>query len=95
MTVEPSSRTRGTYHDRPFDPSSGVADLPFKEEARLINGFVRALFTDLPKAFRGAMRAQHIYQELYVLDSAGLAALGVERMNIGRYAVEHSGLLEK
>ena len=72
----------------------GVADLPFKEEARLVNGFVKALFTDLPKAFRGAIRAQHIYQELYVLDSAGLAALGVERMNIGRYAVEKSGLLE-
>lgn len=74
---------------------SGGADLPFKAEARFVSDFFRTLFADLPKAFTAAVRAQQIYQELYLLDSAGLATLGIDRTGIGRYVVEHSGILEK
>lgn len=70
-------------------------DLPFQEEARLLTSFLRAIFIDLPKAFRQGVTAQHIYDELYVLDSPGLAALGIERGNIGRAALERAGMVPK
>lgn len=68
-------------------------DLPFQEEARLITRVVTALFVDLPRSFAGAIRAQQMYENLYLLDSPGLAALGLKREGLGRYVLEQTGLV--
>jgi hypothetical protein len=67
-------------------------DLPFQAEARILTAIFTAIFVELPCAFRAALRAQQMAEDLYVLDSPGLAALGLERETLGRFIVEQSGM---
>jgi hypothetical protein len=70
-----------------------LPDLPFQQEARIFTAVLTMLFVTLPRDFANAMRARQIYQELYVLDSPGLAALGIEREAISRAALEQAGMV--
>lgn len=65
-----------------------LPDLPFRAEARLISNILASLFVRLPKAFAQALYAQRTYDNLYMMDSPGLAALGVKREEIARYTFE-------
>lgn len=70
-----------------------VPDLPFKEEARLVTRVLSAIFVEFPRSFAMATRAQSLYDDLYNLDSPGLAALGVKRDEIGRYVLARTGMI--
>lgn len=74
-------------------PTTRTPELPFKKAASVVTDILRAVFVELPNAFASAMRARRIYDDLSLLDSAGLAALGIERHNVGRYVIERSGLI--
>ncbi len=69
-------------------------DLPFQAEARILTAIFTAIFVELPRAFGAAVRAQQIAEELFLLDSPGLAALGLERETLGRFIVEQSGMTD-
>lgn len=69
-----------------------AADFPFRAEARLLTRILTALFVELPGTFAAAVRAQRIAENLFVLDSPGLAALGLNRETAGRYVIEKSGM---
>jgi hypothetical protein len=73
--------------------SPAVPDFPFQKEARLLTAVATALFVKLPRSFAAAIRARQIYENLYMLDSPGLAALGITRDGISRFAIERSGML--
>jgi hypothetical protein len=70
-----------------------VPDFPFHKEARLLTAVAAAVFVKLPRSFAAAMRARAIYEDLWVMDAPGLAALGIKRDGISRFAIEHSGML--
>jgi hypothetical protein len=70
-----------------------VPEFPFHKEARLLTSVVTAIFVELPRSFAAAVRARKIYEDLWVMDAPGLAALGINRDGISRFAIEHSGML--
>ena len=70
-----------------------VPDFPFQKEARLFTAIATTLFVKLPRGFAAALRARAIYEDLWVMDAPGLAALGITRDGISRFAIEHSGML--
>lgn len=71
-----------------------VADLPFEAEARFISNLLKAIFVDLPATFRRAMTAQRIYNDLYILDTPALTALGIEHGTLGRFALEKARVIQ-
>ncbi|HEX9808875.1 MAG TPA: hypothetical protein VGC25_04640 [Alphaproteobacteria bacterium] len=70
----------------------GIADLPFQREARAVTRFLAAL-AGFPRAVAQAFRAQAIIEELVLLDAPQLAALGIDRMGVTRYAAIKAGIL--
>jgi len=72
-----------------------LPDFPFQKEARLLTAVATAIFVKLPRSFAAAMRARTIYEDLWVMDAPGLAALGINREGISRFAIEHSGMLPR
>jgi hypothetical protein len=70
-----------------------IADLPFEAEARFLTNLLKAVFVDLPATFRRALAAQRIYNDLYLLDGPGLAALGLEHGTVGRFALEQARVI--
>jgi hypothetical protein len=72
-----------------------LPELPFQAEARLITSVLKAIFIGLPRSLANAVRAQQMYENLYLLDSPGLAALGLKREEIGRYVIEQTGLVTR
>jgi hypothetical protein len=72
--------------------SPALPDLPFQQEARIFTAVMTMLFVTLPRDFANAMRARQIYDELVVLDSPGLAALGLAQDTISRHALDQAGV---
>ncbi len=70
-----------------------MPELPFQTEARLISRVLKAVFVSLPRTFANAIRARQMYENLYLLDSPGLAALGLKREGLGRYVLEQTGIV--
>ncbi len=72
---------------------NNAPDFPFKKEAGVVTEVLRTVFVDFPNALASAYRARNLYKNLSVLDEASLAAIGLKREEIGRFAIENSGLL--
>ena len=73
--------------------SPALPDLPFQQEARIFTAVMTMLFVTLPRDFANAMRAREIYNELVILDSPGLASLGLTHDTISRHSLEQAGII--
>ncbi|MDX1483545.1 MAG: hypothetical protein R3229_03590 [Alphaproteobacteria bacterium] len=71
-----------------------LPDLPFQEEARLLTKIINFFGTVAPTALAQAIEARNLFEALDNLNDAQLAALGVERSEIGVLVLEKSGLIE-